>query len=140
MELVDDFNDGTTTKLLQILQPNREAHWVCAHDRPTTLEFVVPRVSSTLQQRLLLEELLDFQSMLVLSKSSDHAVETQLALDEFLSQFSWIRRLHDNLTNLQQVGVTTIKTRKRKEKTEKERMMKKRKKESKKKQKEWARS
>jgi len=121
MELLDDHSDNSAPdRLLQLLAPNRRAEWVCSNvvdaslakgiERDNVLvghvwlRWVVPRKGQDLEKRQNLNELMDFQSTVVLAKTDQRGEDIQEAIDKFIQQFGWIRQLNENLSHLHQAG------------------------------------
>jgi hypothetical protein len=64
---------------------------------------VVPRKTRTIQKKFSLNELIDFQSLVVLSKTKKES-DTQAAIDKFIQQFAWAQKLAQFLWQLHQAG------------------------------------
>ena len=116
MELLDDNSENSAPdRLLQLLQPARKAQWSCfsqfdrSHETSASvgqvwLKWVVPRKGKEIEKKQNLNELMDFQSSVVLARTDQRSVETQEAIDQFIQNFGWIKQLNENLSYLHQSG------------------------------------
>ena len=69
-----------------------------------TLRWFVIRGGKEIEKYQNMNELLDFQSSIVLAKTDQRSGETKEAIDKFIQQFGWLRQLHENLSSLYRVG------------------------------------
>jgi hypothetical protein len=115
MELLgDDADEAAPTRILQLQEPERQACWVIEPNAGRdvgqnsasvlTLQYVVPRKKKTTKHSQTVAELMEFQSTVILAKSSQRTEETQLIIDNFMLQFSHMRRLAANVVELQNAG------------------------------------
>eukprot|EP01050_Picozoa_sp_SAG11_P002658 SAG11_NODE_137_length_15114_cov_2.297303_2_plen_197_part_00 len=109
--LAEDADEAAPNRVLQLQQPDREAVWVIeatthASDpnNNLTLQYVVPRKKRTTQHKQTVAELIEFQSTVVLAKSSSRTAETQNIIDKFMLQFMCMQRLSSNVCALQRAG------------------------------------
>ena len=120
MDIVNFTSEGASSnRLMKIYEPSMNSAWSCSaasHDsdifssdeHDLHLEYhEFNRVERNVNVKsYALNELLDFQSNVVLSKSTDLASGDylQATIDKFLHQFCWIRRLRESLMHLHDIG------------------------------------
>ena len=124
MELLDD-NRGQSApdRLLSLLLPSKRAVWCCSSqfDRSLVddknkkvqedvgqlwLEWYVVSAGTNKEEvkRQNINELMDFQSTVVLAATDKRTRETQLAIDNFIQQFGWMKLLLEFSVNLHNAG------------------------------------
>ena len=110
-ELLDaQSENGAPDRLLQLLLPVRKTKWICRTESDMSTEgsiwliWEVSRGGAVTEKKQNLNELMDFQSSIVLAKTDQRGPDTQLAIEQFIQQFGWIRMLNENLTALLQAG------------------------------------
>ena len=101
--------DETTSlnRLLNLQQPSWNANWLLSTAVDTSkidlwLEYVVVRETKRIQARQCVAELLDFQSAIVLAKSTNDA--SSAAVQAFVAQFGWMRELVIQYERLKKSG------------------------------------
>ena len=134
MELFGSESESSSVnRLLQLIQPDKNAHWVCTNyinNRVNVLQSsetesssdsshqqIIPKGQLTLQwvikrrgnEQLLekqqnINELMDFQSSIVLSRTDQKTEETQEIIKTFIEQLGWMKELNEQLTLLHQYG------------------------------------
>ena len=75
----------------------------CSLPIVTQLEYVIPRRTRTIQKKFNISELVDFQSLVVLSKTKKES-DTQVAIDKFMQQFAWVQKLAQSFWQLRMAG------------------------------------
>ena len=120
MEVINFTSEGASTnRLMKIYERETASFWSCqsstsvyqqnfTDEHVLMLEYCEINRSdnSPNAKAYALSELLDFQSNVVLSKSSDLLSENylQFVIDRFLHQFCWMRRFRESLRNLHRLG------------------------------------
>ena len=119
MELLNSDSENAPEKLSQLFIPNRNTTWVCSNSQNDLdflkslhknvestyggqlwLQWVVPRKGGVIQKALNLNELMDFQSSIVLSKTDDRSAGTQSLIEKFIIQLGWMKELFENISVL----------------------------------------
>ena len=104
IELVGgDTDSNAANRLVQIYLPERRAKWNCSNYTETNsnsnsalwIHWTITRKAQSVTKKHNLEQLLDFQSSVVLAKSN-----RQVLVEKFITQFGWMRELKDVLSLL----------------------------------------
>ena len=113
-ELLSDQSDtSASNRLVQMMLPDRNATWECEarlaqHEAAASnlaLTFVVPRATRTFEKKLLLPEILDWQSQIVLSSRSGQISEEAAAvIQAFVKSLDWAKELNSLLLQLHLAG------------------------------------
>ena len=123
-ELLDSTSaSGAPDRLLQLLAPERKAKWICKtnhHESSSSssssssnmqategsiwLTWIVTRANKSTEKKQNINEIMDFQSSIVLAKTDQREINVTQAVDNFIQQFGWIKLLNENLTLLLQSG------------------------------------
>ena len=122
-ELLSGDNESSApNRLLQLQLPQAEAKWIIANTDADfnagkkqlvrddvevswlELSYLVARADGKTAQSHGKDELLDFQSVVVLGKSTTRSGEAASRIEEWNLQFAWAQRLHTALDKLNQAG------------------------------------
>eukprot|EP01012_Entosiphon_sulcatum_P048333 TRINITY_DN6681_c0_g4_i1.p1 TRINITY_DN6681_c0_g4~~TRINITY_DN6681_c0_g4_i1.p1 ORF type:complete len:5149 (+),score=717.09 TRINITY_DN6681_c0_g4_i1:781-15447(+) len=98
-------------RLRQLMQPSRNSCWVVSNANGAStgemalfLEYVLTKQGKSKAMQQGLDELLEFQSTLVLTRTVQHSKETQEAIDNFVEQFNLVQQLRQACAELSRAG------------------------------------
>ena len=102
--LQDESENSVPDRLIQLCK--YDTQWICYSDRNgdrfnICLSWIIDENNKKTQNE---NELLDFQSSIVLAKTDQQGDEIKNAIDKFIQQFGWMRRLCDQLNELLHAG------------------------------------
>eukprot|EP00941_MAST-03F_sp_MAST-3F-sp1_P004699 g4699.t1 len=108
--LCADSDEVAPNRLLSMLEVSHKSTWCvdssrsvggCADDC-VWLTYTLTRQGRSVQKEQTLSKLLDFESSLVLAKTTD--IETRDAIDRFIYQFRWVREVNAAMWGLREAG------------------------------------
>ena len=74
------------------------------HKKPHRLKYVIPSKKETISRHLTVNEVEDFQSTVVLSRTDQRAEDTRAKITNFVESFGWMKQYATFLLNLHSLG------------------------------------